>query len=130
MRKHKRTAAILIAVLASLMVIVLLGGAMVNSLAVDLRQHRQSARDLQAFWLAEAGLDRAVSKLAVDSEYREETWRIPADEMQIANPAVVQITLEEKDGSTWLITSEASFGQEEHPTRRRLTRVIPAEAAE
>ncbi len=43
-------------------------------------------RRLQAEWLAEAGVDRALAKLSYDPDYKGETWEIPVDELGL--PAV------------------------------------------
>jgi type II secretory pathway component PulK len=52
---------------------------------------RMSQWNLQAQWLAESGLERAVAQLAADADYSGETWNIPAQDLGGADAGTVKI---------------------------------------
>ncbi len=54
---------------------------------------------MQTRWLAEAGVERAVARLAADAGYTGETWNIPADEIAGGKGGVVRIRTETIAGS-------------------------------
>jgi len=60
--------------LAALLAVMLVAGALIQSLLASHRQSKRYATELQAQWLAEAGLDRARAQLATNSDYVGETW--------------------------------------------------------
>jgi len=49
---------------------------------------------VQAQWLAEAGVERAVARLAANAGYVGETWNVPAEELAGRHGAVVRIRAE------------------------------------
>jgi hypothetical protein len=59
-------------------------------------RHRADAEawQVQAAWLAESGLERAVARLRADAGYQGETWNLTADAMGTGEPAVVTIQVE------------------------------------
>jgi Tfp pilus assembly protein PilX len=65
----------LVAALATLLVVMLVAGAVVRSRVIAHRQARQSQHELQAQWLAESAIERARAQLAQAGDYRGETWR-------------------------------------------------------
>jgi hypothetical protein len=61
------------------------------------RHHRQlmtGRQQIQAQWLAQAGIDRAIAQLRKSPDYRGETWRIPPDELDGNSQAQVEIHLD------------------------------------
>jgi Tfp pilus assembly protein PilX len=60
--------------LAALLAVTLVAGALVTSLLASHRQSKRYAAELQAQWLAEAGLARASAQLAREADYTGETW--------------------------------------------------------
>jgi Tfp pilus assembly protein PilX len=70
-----RHGAILVVALVALLVVGLSGGALLKSIVQSHRHARRHAGELQALWLAESGLDRAVARLRADGEYAGEEWR-------------------------------------------------------
>ena len=50
-------------------------------------QVRAQERRIQAEWLAQAGLDRALFRLAASAGYTGETWQIAAADLGLAEPA-------------------------------------------
>ena len=94
-----RPGAILAMVLASLLVASMLGLALIKTVLLHHRQMQIVGRQQQCFWLAEAGLQRAVQKLAHSSDYEGEKWQIPAEALPHARPAVVTIEIGKGTGS-------------------------------
>jgi hypothetical protein len=82
-RNHSRRALTSIAVILCLIVITLIGAAL---LKVCLAQRAAAAMDerrLQAEWLAESGLDRAVARLSADASYTGEEWPVLALDLSL-----------------------------------------------
>lgn len=68
------------------------------------RQMIKARHEVQAQWLAQAGIDRAVAQLRKSESYRGEIWHVPADELDGLDAAEVQIRVEpaEKSGELHL----------------------------
>lgn len=110
-----RRGATLVLAMVVLLVVSLVAAALVQS---HLAAHRQSGRyadELQAQWLAEAGLARAVAKLHADAAYQGETWQAEvADDLQAEVKIVVDSSAPKK------IAVEAVYPSDDH--RRVLVR--------
>jgi type II secretory pathway component PulK len=78
----------------TLVVVTLLGGAMLRTAALRNADLRAAEHRLQAEWLAESGLARAVARLSSRADYRGETWEIPATEFVGRGDASVLIQVE------------------------------------
>lgn len=76
--RTSRRGTLLLAVLVCLIVATSLLTAMVQSALASRRQVRSLARLAQVELLLQSGFDRAVAQITADSEYRGETWRLPA----------------------------------------------------
>ncbi|NUQ61606.1 MAG: hypothetical protein HUU20_03905 [Pirellulales bacterium] len=109
-------------VLASLLVVSLLGLALVQAVVVHQRQMRLSGQEQQCFWLAEAGVGRAVQRLAVSDDYRGEQWNVPADVFGRAGTGVVVIEVSQAADSSRArrVRVEARFPDD--PVRRTVCR--------
>jgi Tfp pilus assembly protein PilV len=55
------------------------------------RATQNASCSAQARWLAESGVERAAASLAIDAEYKGETWNIPASEIGGPDAGVVRI---------------------------------------
>lgn len=79
-RPHKRSRRALttIAVLACLIVITLITAVLLKVGLAQRSEVRSREHRLQAEWLAESGLDRALARLATDRSYSGEKWSIDA----------------------------------------------------
>lgn len=115
MRKQltKRRGAVLMAALVLLAVILVTAAAMLQQLAATHRAARFAGRKLQAQWLAESALDRALSKHKTDPEYKGETWRPLADANGYQGSA--RIDVQQVDGEH-IVTIVADFP--DHPQHR------------
>jgi Tfp pilus assembly protein PilX len=89
-----RRGAVLVAVLVVMMVASLLFGAMLRTNRDEHRLLRTYQQRLQAEELAQAGLERAVARLAGDDAYAGEIWQIPAAELTGTDAAAVAIEVE------------------------------------
>ena len=67
--------------------VTLVAGALVRSLITAHRQSHRYADELQAQWLAEAGLARAAAKLRDDANYQGEVWTVPLGDERIQDAA-------------------------------------------
>ena len=129
-----RAGAILAMVLASLLVASLLGLALIKTVLVHHRQMQVISRQQQCFWLAEAGVQRALQRLAKTSDYGGEKWEVAADALGDAQPAVVTIEIGKVAGAddTRELRVEARFsGDPAWPNafRRRLIASVPSESS-
>ncbi len=116
-----RRGAALVMAMVALLVVTLVAGALVRSLVASHRQSHRYADELQAQWLAEAGLARAAAKLQADANYPGEVWNVPlGDNSDSADSG--QVTISVKD-TTKRITVEAVYPTDEH--RRVLVRLNP-----
>ncbi len=129
-----RCGAILAMVLVSLLVASLLGLALVQTVLIHHRQTRLLGRQQQCFWLAEAGVQRALAGLAATADYSGETWEVSAEILGTERSAVVMIEVSRPADSTETrqIRVEARFPDE--PTQRiaslrELVVSIPPQAA-
>jgi len=82
-RRSSRRALTTVAVLVCLIVITLIGAALLKVGLAQRNQVRSQEHRLQAEWLAESGLDRALGRLAADGKYRGEEWPIRAEDLSV-----------------------------------------------
>jgi Tfp pilus assembly protein PilX len=92
--QRRRDGAILVVVLVCLAVATAISVVVVRQIAAERRAVQMNYRGLQALWLAEGGIERAVARLAADPKYAGETWPIPAKELAANDSAVVRIQVE------------------------------------
>jgi hypothetical protein len=112
-----------IAVLVCLIVLTLIAGALLRVGATQRDEVRAEERRLQAEWLAEAGLRRAVARLDADPGYTGETWDIDARELGAAGAATVTIAVERPPGDAKSRTIRVRADYPRDPPRRaRCTR--------
>ncbi len=81
-----------VAVLVCLIIITMLAGAALKVGLARRQELRSEERQLQAEWLAEAGIQRGLARLAADPAYTGESWDIPARELDSPDSALVTIT--------------------------------------
>lgn len=85
-----RRGAALIVALVTLVVVMLVAGTVLRSLVAAHRRTRQSQEELQAQWLAEAALERALVLARSRADYAGETWR-PNVTTELAGVAEIRI---------------------------------------
>ncbi|MCC7084820.1 MAG: hypothetical protein IT427_07425 [Pirellulales bacterium] len=110
-------AAIVALTVASVMLFYLLKGTIETQ-----RQMRSHRQEVQADWLAAAGIDRAIAQLRQSANYAGETWRIPPEQIGDTATAEVIIKVEPAaDSSDKQISVQADYPVDT-PFRARKTR--------
>lgn len=89
-----RRGAILVVVLVCLAVAAVLFVVLAKQAIAQRHSAQTHYWGVQAQWLAEAGVERAVSRLAAKADYSGETWNVPAEELAGSDAAVVRIRVE------------------------------------
>jgi Tfp pilus assembly protein PilX len=114
-----------IAVLVCLLVLTIIAGALLRTGMAQRDEVRTLERRLEAEWLAEAGLRRALARLDADPAYSGETWNIEARELGAADAATVAIAVERPagDADARTIRVRADFPRDP-PRRARCSREI------
>jgi Tfp pilus assembly protein PilX len=114
-----------VVVLMCLLVLTLVAGALLRAGLAQRDQTRAQERRLQAEWLAESGLRRALARLDADPGYKGETWNIAARELGSTDDATVGITVEPAPGDAKRRTIRAQADYPRDPPRRaRYTRQV------
>lgn len=110
-RMPGRRGAILVVVFVCLAVMTLMFMAVARQASLAHQRAEASQRSLQAQWLAEAGVQRAVARLAADPAYRGETWRLAARDLGGRDDAEIRIQVEKPAGTaaTATIRVEADY---------------------
>jgi type II secretory pathway component PulK len=92
---RKRGSGLVIA-LVTLLVVTSIMGSIMHALLTELRQTRQTAIEVQAQWLADAGVERAAARLAANPSYERETWKVdlPDSSSVPESHGVVEVKIE------------------------------------
>ena len=120
---RRRRGAGLVIALVTLLVITSTMAAIIQGLLVDLRQTRQLANELQAQWLADSAVSRAVAQCQASASYSGETWRAPViAEATSEGCGVAEIRIERASdpGKEMRVVVEARYP--DHPIRRVVAR--------
>jgi type II secretory pathway component PulK len=91
---RRRTGVVLIVILVCLAVAAAISLTVLKQAALERQAAQLNRRSLQAYWLAEAGVERAVARLAADRKYTGGTWTIAVKELAPDEHAVVKIRVE------------------------------------
>ena len=76
MKHRRRHGAVLVAAIVCLVVVMLMGAAILRSIAIRHRQGRDDVYRVQSLWLAESAAERCAARLRDDPAYMGETWRV------------------------------------------------------
>lgn len=88
-------------VLVCLVAITAICGVLLRIGLAERQRIRAEERRLQADWLVESGLERAVARIAASKgEYQGEVWEIPAAELGGRDSGRVTITVERPDATS------------------------------
>ncbi len=74
----------LVAVLLCLFIVMLLGAALLKIALAQRGINRDLERSMQAEWLVESGLERALARITADRDYTGETWSISATDLGLS----------------------------------------------
>lgn len=90
----RRRGFMVIVALVCVAVVALMGLSALRMLVEERRHLRAQAWELQAEWLADAGMQRAEAMLAAGGDYAGETWLVPPEDLGGEHAARVQIAVE------------------------------------
>jgi type II secretory pathway component PulK len=77
-----------------LSVVMAIGAVLLKASQAERHFDERLVAQVQADWLAEAGISRAAAQLAASIQYKGETWKIPASHLnRAAGDAVVRIEI-------------------------------------
>ncbi len=112
--RSRRRGVMFIAALVCLAVAVVVFVLLAKQAAMEHKVIDANRRNMQAAWLAEAGVERASYRLAGDPKYVGETWTVSAQDLAADNSGVVKITVkpfayQPKPNSRYSICVEADF---------------------
>jgi type II secretory pathway component PulK len=93
--KHLRRGTALAVALCTLLIVMLVAGAVVRMLLSSERQSRRNQEELQAQWLGDAALMRAAAQLHVQSDYTGGTWRPPGRPGPADRRGIAEIRVEQ-----------------------------------
>jgi hypothetical protein len=120
MTRNPRRGVAVVAVLMCLIVLTLIGAAILKLGLVRRQINRDLELRLQAEWLVESGVNRALAR-AAESDYKGETWRLTAADLGLPEQSE-QINKQEKGKVDAAIVTIA-VDQPGTETRRRRIRV-------
>jgi type II secretory pathway component PulK len=116
------------------MIVVLLAMAMatiiflatLKMIAVQRKTIALGARQIQAGWLADSGVERAAARLAADANYRGETWNISPEDLDGRDGGTVAIRVEDIPGKPGrrAVHVEADFPPDPQQRAREVRDVI------
>lgn len=95
--RARRRGAVLIAALLSLLVVMLLGGALVCTVIRHDRQNRWHQNQLQAMWLAHYGLQHATFELAANPAYTGQQWQLTPEVLGTEHSGRIVVRVLETD---------------------------------
>jgi Tfp pilus assembly protein PilX len=93
-----------VATLTCLIVVTLMSAAILRVALSHRNVVRAQERRLQAEWLAESGVQRAIARLGLDREYAGETWAISPADLGQAEPPPASGTATKSDQSAAVVT--------------------------
>jgi hypothetical protein len=96
-----------VAVLVCLLIVTMISGALLRIGVAHRDFVRGQERKLQAEWLAQSGIDRALARLATQPDYRGETWKLTPRDLSLSEPdstssgpaALVHIAVERSENA-------------------------------
>ena len=119
MREHlrrKRRGAILAVALATLLVVTLLAGVVFRAQLQNHRQLRREQDQVQANWLADSAVARALTQRKLNASYAGERWQVElprATGEVAAGAATIKIRAQDDQPSTLRIEVESHFPVDE-----------------
>lgn len=127
-----RRGAILVFAMIALLVVTMLGASLMRSAMMSLRQLQREQMNLQATWLADAGCQRALSRLRQDTKYDGEDWTIPADQLKSGAARVrITITTDHESAGQRVVTAIAEYPQKNLQSVRISKRlVLPSQGSD
>jgi type II secretory pathway pseudopilin PulG len=112
---HKRTGYALMTVILTLAIVAVMLSTITLQVVMNRQAQVRREAQLQALWLARAGLELGAARLASDSDYR-------GDALELIPTGLVRIEIE-RDKDVIRVLSESTYtGTQAHPVVRALSR--------
>lgn len=118
----RRRGVVLVAAIVCLLVVMLMGAAILRSIALRHRQGREDLYRMQALWLAESAAERCAARLRDERGYTGETWRVRLAQGAAAVEGTAVIRVEPAEGHTASRRVRIEAHWPDHPLHRRLLR--------
>ena len=96
----KRKGVAMVVVLIGLAVATTIFLSVLKLIAVQRQSVELQARQIQAGWLAESAVQRALARLSADANYRGETWNISAQDIGGRDGATIAIRVDDVPGKS------------------------------
>lgn len=119
-----RRGAALIILLAVFAVLLGLASVWTRRIVAEHRHQHRIAEQVQARWLAEAGLRRAAAQLIANSDFTGEEWSIAADDLGQSYAAAVKLTVAPDDDSPGAVRITAEARCPKNNPRVRITKSL------
>ena len=120
-----RQGAVIVFAMIALLVASMMIAALLRTTMVSLRQMKRDEFRVQANLLADAGCSRATVRLNTQSDFTDEIWTVPSDQLGSGRTAEVRLTVANnpmKPGERILsVVAEFPIG---HPDRVRVSRQL------
>jgi type II secretory pathway pseudopilin PulG len=87
----RRPGLVSVAVLIALIIIAIVSAGLLKVALARRAEVQAEERRLQAGWLAESGVERALARLSASGDYSGENWEIPPEDLGGRGPATVAI---------------------------------------
>jgi len=124
-RSGPRRGAILLMVMICLLIATLILGTLLKTAMTHRRQMRSEQMRMQADWLVESAIERAVHHLETDPNYQGETWTIPAADLNNRDSGRVRIAIRKPaDGSAGRILNVEAIYPVGTPRQAKRTKQI------
>jgi hypothetical protein len=92
--RTERRGVLTVAALVCLLAVMLIAAGVLRLVRSERGLLQNEERRLQADWLVESGLERAVARLGTEPTYRGETWSMTAEDLGGDSAGVVTVTVE------------------------------------
>jgi len=126
-RRHQppRGGFLMLTALVCVVLTVALAGLIARTIVVNMQYDRAQRWRMQCQWLAEAGVERAIARIAADPDFTGETWRIGPEQLDGRHAAVVWMAVasDPREPAERLLNVQADFPDAPH-ARVRHTRTV------
>jgi hypothetical protein len=119
--RGRRRGLTVVAVLVCLIVLVLVGGALLKLGLARRGLNRDFEHRLQAEWLVESGISRALARIEAERGYKGETWSLSAPDLGL--PAQAPQAIGQKTGNPAAAIVTIAVSEPKAKGRERLIRV-------
>jgi hypothetical protein len=88
-----RRGAVLVFAMIALLVVSMIGASLLRTTLMSARQIKLEQQRLQASLLADAGCQRALTRMNLEPDYVSEDWTVPSNQLHSPSAGIVRITV-------------------------------------